>query len=334
MTIPDLSSSAPEVTVRASQEEEFSAEFDRRVVQPSVAPVPPSSTLHVNVNVNLASTGDGEVEDDAMFRPPSNPVPIPTVFGERDEAHNQASKAPALHDETPLQQPVPVAATIPFGSAGHEQRIGAVRAALPLEQRSPSEEEATVLGQRRVVAPVPPVANKRPIPLAWIALIVTALIGGLMIAFYPGKKSPKPIAVGQPSSETKLGDQAGGATTILRANTSPPVDPLPRVSESSPQKLAVTEKLEESGEFSLAELRWTDGTPPLVAAYVAASKQGETPRAVPIEDAASKRAVIVGIDPKAAYCFWVVAFDTSVRPIVQYRSEQQCVRGGVPYNFQ
>ena len=117
------------------------------------------------------------------------------------------------------------------------------------------------------------------------------------------------------------------------AVSTPRVNPLPRVSPSSPQQVTVTEKLEDSGEFALAEIRWTDGTPPLVAAYVAASKQGAEPKAVRIEDAASRRAVIVGIDPKAAYCFWVVAFDTKVTPIVQYRSEQQCVRGGVPYDF-
>jgi serine/threonine-protein kinase PknK len=340
-SVVDSLSAVPGLSASTSPDEEFSAEFGRAPAPSVRAPSVPAPSVPVRLApVPLApvpvpsffSNFDGEVEDDAMFRPPSNPAPSPTVFGGHGEVVDQAVN-PAVWDEPSVLSPAPGPEVDSFVSPNHEQRIGAVRAALPPEQRSPSEEEATVLGQRRVVAPVAQVANKRPLPLAWIALIVSALIGGLVIAFYPGKKSPTPIVVAQPITETTLGVQAGGATTVPGANT-PPVDPLPRVSASSPQKVTVTEKLEESGEFSLAELRWTDGTPPLVAAYVAASKQGGTPRAVPIEDAASKRAVIVGIDPKAAYCFWVVAFDTTVRPIVQYRSEQQCVRGGVPYNFQ
>ena len=164
-------------------------------------------------------------------------------------------------------------------------------------------------------------------------MLVTALLGGLAIAFYPSKKAPKPVI--PPVAESVVGVQPSVVvSSLVPVASTPPVDRIPRVSASSPQQVTITEKLDESGEFSLAEIRWTDGTPPLVAAYVAASKQGGEPRAEPIADAALKRAVIVGIDPKAAYCFWVVAFDTAVRPIVQYRSEQQCVRGGVPYNFQ
>ncbi len=343
-SIEDSSSVVPRLSASTLPDEEFSAEFGRPP-GPSV-PVPPVPVPVASFSSNF--DGGVEDEDDAMFRPPAISAPSPTVLGGHREAVDQAvnpsvnpvmdpvidpAANPTVLHESGLLPLAPVPEVDPFVSPSREQRIGAVRAAVPLEHRSSSEEEATVLGQRRVVAPVAPVANKRQVPLAWIALIVTALIGGLVIAFYPGKESPKPEVVGQTSSETSVGVQAGGTTTIPGVNN-PPVDPLPRVSASSPQQLTVTEKLEDSGEFSLAEIRWTDGTPPLVAAYVAASKQGGVPRAVPIEDAASKRAVIVGIDPKAAYCFWVVAFDTSVRPIVQYRSEQQCVRGGVPYNFQ
>ena len=304
-------------------------------------------------------------DEDAMFRPPSKPEPTklvstrdveavefaPLVGGvdaKRVEPIGHAVRA-AESVEGSYGAPPVVGAPEAIRSAApvhepraesraesrNEPRNAAVRAVLPLEQLSPAEEEATVLGQRRVVAPVLPVPNKRQVPLAWIALLVTALIGGLVIAFYPGERPSNSVA--QPPTETTVG-QAGAGSTIVPASTpspsTPPVDPLPRVSASSPQQVTVLEKLEDSGEFSLAEIRWTDGTPPLVAAYVAASKQGDVPRAVPIEDATSKRAVIVGIDPKAAYCFWVVAFDTAVRPIVQYRSEQQCVRGGVPYSFQ
>lgn len=303
------------------RDEEFSPEFEQTATTP-VAPVLGLSSSLAPAT-SLAPNFGGEVEDDEMFRPPSNSnasrVGIATPASPEAATFVASPAAGGTRNEAEL------------GPASSNQ--GAVRTALPLEQRSPSEQEATVLGQRRVVAPAPPIPKKRQLPLAWIALIVTAFIGGLTIAFYPGNKSSKPLAVVPTIPVTAVADAGASSTTVVGGNK-PSVDPLPRVSASSPQQITVTEKLEESGEFSLAEIRWTDGTPPLVAAYVAASKQGGVPTAKQIDDAASKRAVIVGIDPKAAYCFWVVAFDTRVRPIVQYRSEQQCVRGGIPYNFE
>jgi serine/threonine protein kinase len=293
-----------------------------------------------------------EDEDDAMFRPPAQlttksiSVHIveeteqapPLSFGAVEINQRPAERGYTLRTPQPVESasntPVRSATPAPIrpGAPNNEQRNPAVRPAQVVERMSPAEEEATVLGQRRVTAPIQTVPNKRQIPLAWIALLVTALLGGLIIAFYPGKKTPKPITL--PPTVTTVSESATGSSVPSNSSVSTPrVDPLPRVSASSPQQVTVTEKLEDSGEFSLAEIRWTDGTPPLVAAYVAASKQGGEPKAVRVEDAASRRAVIVGIDPKAAYCFWVVAFDTRVTPIVQYRSEQQCVRGGVPYNF-
>jgi serine/threonine protein kinase len=302
-------------------------------------------------------------EDDAMFRPPPSQSTRP-VQAENGAATNFLSAqtisspefAPATGRDAveidtrpeesgyawrvappvesnflaPAQSPpTPIRSSAPFSEP---KRNPAVRSAQPIERMSPAEEEATVYGQRRVVAPPQTVPTKKQLPLAWIALLVTAVLGGLIIAFYPGKKPAKPIAV--PVSVTSVAQTEVGSTVApTSAPNAPQVDPIPRVSPSSPQQVTVAEKLEDSGELALAEIRWTDGTPPLVAAYVAASKQGGEPKAVPIGDAASKRAVIVGIDPKAAYCFWVVAFDTKVKPIVQYRSEQQCVRGGVPYNF-
>jgi hypothetical protein len=319
----------------ALPDEEFSAEFDQRVTQrASTSTGPVSSPVGSSVpSLVLNSDSDADFDDDAMFRPPSNPAPGAQGLDVPDASSNVPWQAALRGEESTLLPPASAFQAAPLVSPSQPQRVGAVRAALPPEHRSPAEEEATVLGQRRVVAPIPPAQTKRQLPLAWIALIVTALIGGLMIAFYPGKKSSKPKVVLQTTSVTATVVPAGGATSLLGA-TNPPVDPLPRVSASSPQQLTVTEKLEDTGEFSLAEIRWTDGTPPLVAAYVAFSKQGGFPTAKKIEDAASKRAVIVGIDPKSAYCFWVVALDTAARPIVQYRSEQQCVRGGVPYNFE
>jgi serine/threonine-protein kinase PknK len=348
----ESASDGPEFAAGALPDEEYSATFGRAAAPPVAAPV--TADLLADAPGTVVSSNPSfptEVEDDAMFRPPSNPIPSATGVDQRDEASAAVSTSSATSRvpeatafATPGSEPRAgasdpacrsVNSTVGSGEeVGPAASVsGAVRTALPMERRSPSEEEATVLGQRRVVAPTPPTPKKRQLPLAWIALIVTALIGGLTIAFYPGKKSSKPIAVVPTIPGTTVAGAAGGGTTVVGGNK-PSVDPLPRVSASSPQQVTVTEKLEESGEFSLAEIRWTDGTPPLVAAYVAASKQGGVPTAAQIDDAASKRAVIVGIDPKAAYCFWVVAFDTSVRPIVQYRSEQQCVRGGVPYNFE
>jgi hypothetical protein len=300
--------------------------------------------------------GHEDDEDDAMFRPPAQfttkPISVqiieepelvsPPSFGAVEIDQRPAESGYALRTSQPVESvsttavgsatPASIRVPAPKQSPNNEQRNPAVRPAQAVERMSPAEEEATVLGQRRVTAPIQTVPNKRQIPLAWIALLVTALLGGLIIAFYPGKKPPKPLTL--PSAVTTVSaSETGSSVPANSAASAPRVDPLPRVSPSSPQQVTVTEKLEDSGEFSLAEIRWTDGTPPLVAAYVAASKQGGEPKAVRIEDPASRRAVIVGIDPKAAYCFWVVAFDTKVTPIVQYRSEQQCVRGGVPYNF-
>jgi serine/threonine protein kinase len=290
--------------------------------------------------------------DDAMFRPPAQvttkPVSVriieepeqvtPPSFGAVEIDQRPAERGYALRTPQPVESvsnsPVGSATPAPIrpGAPNNEQRNSAVRPAQAVQRMSPAEEEATVLGQRRVTAPIQTVPNKRPIPLAWIALLVTALLGGLIVAFYPGKKTSKPITL--PPTVTTVAESATGSSVpVSNSAGTPRVDPLPRVSASSPQQVMVTEKLEDSGEFALAEIRWTDGNPPLVAAYVAASKQGGEPKAVRVEDAASRRAVIVGIDPKAAYCFWVVAFDTKVTPIVQYRSEQHCVRGGVPYNF-
>jgi serine/threonine protein kinase len=315
------------------QDEEYSAEFYQRATRPPPDTAGLTSSPGPASVSSLAPNFDADADDDAMFRPPSYPVPSSTGPGVLGASSNEALKVSLGGEESMLLSPSPQQAA-PFVVPGHEQRIGAVRAALPREYLSPSEEEATVLGQRRVVAPVSPTSTKRQVPLAWIALIVTALIGGLMIAFYPGKKSSKPRIVLQTTSVTSTTPAPVGGATSVVGTANPPVDPLPRVSASSPQRVTVAEKLEDSGEFSLAEIRWTDGTPPLVAAYVAFSKQGGFPTAKKIDDVASKRAVIVGIDPKSAYCFWVVALDTAARPIVQYRSEQQCVRGGVPYTFE
>ena len=310
---------------------------DLTSVSKTVLPAASGGTVEGATNPNnLRSTPSTTGSIPVEFVQPNQAGRIGGEPGRNVVSGTHAVRAAASQDGVKPAQSSGVS-EVRLASSVHEQRneqgSGAVRAATTQEQRSPSEEEATVLGQRRIVAPVPPAPPNRQVPLAWIALLVTALLGGLAIAFYPSKRAPKPVI--PPVAESVVGVQPSVVvSSLVPVASTPPVDRIPRVSASSPQQVTITEKLDESGEFSLAEIRWTDGTPPLVAAYVAASKQGGEPKAEPIADAALKRAVIVGIDPKAAYCFWVVAFDTAVRPIVQYRSEQQCVRGGVPYNFQ
>jgi serine/threonine protein kinase len=354
--------SGADQTSRASADQFFGNPPNAGVtdVSPAAAPDDLTGAATSSAGHTGVDEFEQEDEDDAMFRPPStqplrsekvatadstgaHTVPavevVPVTGRDVVEIDTRPAEsgyalrvAPPVENNSvaPVQSPpTPVRSSAPFSEP---QRNPAVRSAQPIERMSPAEEEATVYGQRRVVAPSQTVLTKKQLPLAWIALLVTAVLGGLIIAFYPAKKPTKPIAL--PVAVTTVTETNTGSTEVpTSAANAPQVDPIPRVSPSSPQQVTVTEKLEDSGELALAELRWTDGTPPLVAAYVAASKQGGEPKAVPISDAASKRAVIVGIDPKAAYCFWVVAFDTKVKPIVQYRSEQQCIRGGVPYNF-